>query len=115
MAERTGMVQVELSEEDWKQRAEKLAAEEAARIALLAKKKTHNKKWNEELIQLRESIEQLTEEVDTHQGWVPAQADMFGANDGGEGSDEEPAEEAPARRRRGSGRRRAEAVAPDAA
>ena len=87
--ERTGMVQVELSQEDWEQRAAKLASEEAARFALLDKKKTHNNKWNEELIQLRESIKQLTEEVDTHMAWVPAQADMFGANDGGNGPDED--------------------------
>jgi hypothetical protein len=113
--ERTGMVQVELSEEDWKQRAERLASDEASRIALHAKKKTHNKKWNEELIQLRESIEQLTEEVDTRMAWVPAQADMFGgANDGGNGADETE-EEAPARRRRGRRSRAEAASATDAA
>lgn len=106
--DRTGMVQVELSEDDWKQRAEKLASEEAARIALRAKKKTHVKKWNEELIQLNASIEQLTEEVDTRMAWVPSQTDMFGANDGGNGEDEE---EAPARRRRGGRRSRNEAGA----
>ena len=101
--DRTGMVQVDLDEDDWKQRAEKLASEEAARFALLDKKRTHNAKWNEELIQLRESIKQLTEEVESHSAWVPAQATMFGAND--EINGEEPAEEAaPARRRRG-GRR----------
>ena len=114
MTERTGMVQRELSEDDWKQRAEKLASEEAARIALHAKKKTHNKKWNEELIQLRESIEQLTEEVDTRMAWVPAQTDMFGANDDGTNGADESEEEAPARRRRGR-RTRAEATATDAA
>jgi len=97
--ERTGMVQVELSQEDWEQRAAKLASEEAARFALIDKKRTHNAKWNEELIQYRESIKQLTEEVDTHTAWVPAQADMFGANDAGP-DEEEPAAE-PARRRRG--------------
>lgn len=109
--ERTGMVQVELNEDDWKQRAEKLAADEAARFALLDKKKTHNKKWNEELIQLRESIKQLAEEVDTKTAWVPAQADMFPAND--ETAAEEPEDEPPARRRRG--RRGAGAAANHAA
>lgn len=89
--DRTGMVQVELSEDDWKQRAEKLSSEEAARIALKAKKKTHNKKWNEELIQYNSSIEQLTEECETRTAWIPAQSDMFGANDAGNGeADEEP-------------------------
>jgi hypothetical protein len=107
------MVQVELNEDDWKQRAEKLASEEAARFALLDKKKTHNKKWNEELIQLRESIQQLTEEVESHSAWVPSQADMFGsANDGG--PDEEEPAEPPARRRRGR-RGGAQASATDAA
>jgi hypothetical protein len=100
--ERTGMVQVELSEDDWKKRAEKLASEEAARFALLDKKSTHNKKWNEELIQLRESIKQLTEEVDTRTAYVPAQADMFGANDAE--SESEPEDEPPPARR-GRGRR----------
>jgi len=102
--DRSGMVQVELSEDHWKQRAEKLASEEAARIALKAKKKTHNKKWNEELIQLDSSIAVLTEEVETRTAWVPAQADMFGANDS-EPSEEEPADEAPAPGRRRRGRR----------
>ena len=117
MAEdRTGMVKVELSQEDWEQRAEKLASEEAERFALLAKKKTHNKKWNEELIQLRESIEQLTEEVKTHSAYVPAQADMFGANDGGSEPDEEEPAEPPARRRGRRGRgAAAQASATDAA
>lgn len=108
--ERTGMVQQELSEDDWKQRAEKLASEEAARFALLDKKSTHNKKWNEELIQLRESIKQLTDEVETHTAWVPAQADMFGANDD---VGEEPSDEPPPKRRRG--RRGAGAAANHAA
>lgn len=107
--DRTGMVQVELSEDDWKQRAEKLAAEETQRFKLLDKKKTHNAKWNEELIQLRESIRQLTEEVETRMAWVPAQTDMFGANDDGNGEDSE--EEAPAKRRRGGRRARGEANA----
>jgi hypothetical protein len=98
--ERTGMVQVELDEDVWKQRAEKLAAEETARFALIDKKRTHNARWNEELIQLRESIKQLTEEVETHSAWVPAQADMFGGN----GAAEHPESDEtapPARRRRG--------------
>ncbi len=110
--DRTGMVQVELSEEDWKQRAEKLASEEAQRFALLDKKKTHNRKWNEELIQLRESIKQLTAEVDTRMAWVPAQADMDFGGGGGAANDEEPAEEKPTRRRR---RRSNGAAAVDAA
>jgi hypothetical protein len=102
--DRSGMVQVELDEADWKQRAEKLASEEADRIKLKAKKKTHVKKWNEELIQLDASIVQLTEEVDTRKAWVPAQEDMFGANDTG-GEDEAAAEEAPRGRRRRRGAR----------
>lgn len=113
--EHTGMVQVELSQEDWEQRAEKLAADEAARFALIEKKQTHNKKWNEELIQLRDSIKQLTAEVKTHMAFVPAQADMFGANDGGEGSDEDEPAEPPARRRRGRRGAAAQASATDAA
>lgn len=107
--DRSGMVQVELSEEDWKQRAEKLASEEAERIKLKAKKKTHVKRWNEDLIQLDASIVQLTEEVDTRKAWVPAQEDMFGANDTGE--DEAAAEEAPRGRRRRRGARAGEQAA----
>lgn len=99
--ERTGMVQQDLTDEEWDQRAAKLAEREQDRIDLLAKKKTHNQKWNEELIQARTEIEQLTEEVNTRQAWVPAQTGMF--------EEPEPANddeaEAPAGRRRGRGRR----------
>lgn len=101
--DRTGMVQQELTAEEWDARAAKLAEVEQERIDLLAKKKTHNRKWNEELIQKRETIAQLTEEVNTRTAWVPAQRDMFGgaANDDADGE----ADEAPAGRRRRRGRR----------
>lgn len=99
--DRAGMVQQELSKEEWDKRAEALAAEEQGRIDLLAKKKSHNRMWNEELIQRRARIEQLTEEVNTGKAWVEAQTDMFGgggaANDDGE--EDEAAEPKPRGRR----------------
>lgn len=107
--DRTGMVQVELTQDEWEQRSAKLAEDEQSRFDLIDKKKTHNRKWNEELIQLREGIRQLTEEVNTRKAWVPAQAQMpFGGGGEAANDDDEPAAaEAPARRRgrRGGGRR----------
>lgn len=104
--ERSGMVQVDLSDDQVAQRSAKMASEELARETLLEKKRTHNRKWNEELKQVGTSISVLAAEVDTHQAWVPAQSDMFGT--GGEDGEDG---EAPPKRRRG---RRA-AAANDAA
>jgi hypothetical protein len=97
--ERTGMVQVELSEDDVKQRSAKLASEELERETLLEKKRTHNRKWNEQLKQVGSSISVLAAEVDTGRAWVPAQQDIFGVD----GSNDVAAAEIdpPARRRRG--------------
>ena len=107
--DRTGMVRVELSPEEWEQRSAKLAEDEQARFDLIDKKQTHNRKWNEELIQLRDSIKVLTEEVNTRQAWVPAQTGMFeggASNDADEPADEEAEEAAPpAGRSRRRGRR----------
>lgn len=107
--DRSGMTQVALSQEDWEQRAAKLASEESERIALLAKKKTHNLKWNQELIQLRDSIGQLTEEVETRTAWVPAQVGMFGGAENDGEAEDEPEDPTPARGRR-RGRRGAAAA-----
>jgi len=98
--ERSGMTRVELSEAEWKQRAENLAHLENERTKLEDKKSTHNREWNEQLKQLDTDIKVAAEEVETHMAWVPAQADMFGANDNEAAEDEEPAEETPRRRRR---------------
>jgi soluble cytochrome b562 len=98
--EHTGMIQVELSDDQISQRSAKLASEELDRAKLLEKKRTHNRKWNEELKQYTTSISVLAAEVDTHQAWVPAQAGMFD-EDGVAAEDE-----APQKRRRG---RRAQA------
>lgn len=105
--DRSGMVQVDLDDEQIAQRAAKLASEEVARETLLEKKRTHNRKWNEELKQVGTSISVLAAEVDTHQAWVPAQSDMFG-----NGADHDEDEEAPPKRRRG---RRAAAAENDGA
>jgi hypothetical protein len=109
--DRAGMVQVELSKEEWDKRAEALAAEEQACIDLLAKKKTHNRKWNEELIQHRARIEALTEEVNTGKAWVEAQTDMFG---GGEAANDDGEEESEETRPRGRRSRRRTAAAEEA-
>jgi hypothetical protein len=110
--DRAGMVQQELSKEEWDKRAEALAAEEQARIDLLAKKKSHNRMWNEELIQRRGRIEQLTEEVNTGKAWVEAQTDMFG---GGEAANDDGEEEADEPKPRGRRTRRRTAAAEEAA
>lgn len=98
--DRTGMVQVELSEDDVRQRSAKLASDELEREKLLEKKRSHNRKWNEELREVAASISVLAAEVDTGRAWVPAQEGLF------EGSAENDAEDEteqapPARRRRG--------------
>lgn len=103
--DRTGMKQVDLSDEEVSRRGEKLAELEQSRIDLKKKKATHNRKWNEELIQLEADIAVHTEEVNTRTAWVPAQTDMF---DGESDEDEEPK---PARRGR-RGRRGAAAAVP---
>ena len=113
--DRTGFKQVELSDEEWDQRAAKLAEVEQERIDLIEEKRNSNRMWNEQLIAKRDTIEVLTEEVNTRKAWVPAQTTMFsgGANDTEASSDdeEEPAEEAPRGRRRGRrGGRNAEAL-----
>lgn len=113
--DRTGMVQVDLTPEEWEQRSAKLAEDEQARFDLIDKKRTHNRKWNEELIQLRDGIKQLTEEVNTRKAWVSAQESMPFAGGSEPANDEEPpAEEAPRGRRR-RGRRANGAAAAEAA
>lgn len=101
--DRTGMVQVELDADDIKQRSAKLAADELERDKLLEKKRTHNRKWNEEIKQVAASISVLAAEVDTGRAWVPAQEGLFG-----EGAEND-AEEAPPAGRRRRGRRSAAA------
>jgi len=108
--DRTGMVQVELSREDREERGRALAAREQERFDLIDKKKTHNRKWNEDLIQLRESIRQLTEEVDTGMAWVESQTDMFGGGSANDTDEAEPEEEPKPRRGGRRGRRGARAA-----
>lgn len=111
--DRSGMVQVELTQEEWEQRSAKLAEDEQARFDLIDKKRTHNRKWNEELIQLRDGIRQLTEEVNTRMAWVPAQQSLLPGGGAANDEEEPAAEEAPrGRRRRG---RRANGAAAEAA
>ncbi len=109
--ERTGMKQVELSEPEWKQRAELHARLTLERTALEEKKATHNREWNEQLRQYETDINVVAEEVDTRMAWVPAQTDMFGAEVAA--NDDEPEEEETPRRRRRRARA-AEAPANDA-
>lgn len=120
--DRTGMKLVDLTKDEWDQRSEALGAAEQERIDLIETKRSHNRLWNEQLIQLRDRIGQLTEEVNTKQAWVQAQTDMFAENDSGddgegEGEPEAEAEasgeeeETPRRRRRRRSGAAAEAVA----
>ncbi len=100
-ADRTGMIQVELSKDELDKRSAKLAREEVEYNELLEKKRSHNREWNEQLRQAEERIAVLAQEVDSGKAWVPAQTDMFGGGEGSEepeAEDEEPIE--PARKRR---------------
>lgn len=105
-SERSGMVQVALSDEEVQKRSAKLASEELTREGLLEKKRTHNRKWNEELRQVGTSINVLAAEVDSHQAWVPAQEQLFEA-----GGDDDDAEEAPTPITKARGRRGRRAAA----
>lgn len=71
--DRTGMVLRDLTEDEKNAKAESLAAACKDREKLEEKKRTHNRKWNEELIQLDDQISELAEEVNSGQAWVPAQ------------------------------------------
>ena len=98
-SERTGMVQVSLSADEVEKRSASMASQELERGQLLEKKRTHNRKWNEELKQYGTNIDVLAAEVDSHQAWVPAQEQLFdAANDDAEDAEEAPK---PARGRRG--------------
>jgi multidrug resistance efflux pump len=98
--DRTGMIQIDLSDAEIKQRSDKLATEELEREALLAKKATHNREWNEQLKQSRDRIKQLATEVDSGKAWVPAQANMFGSTSNGSDEEEEETPPPAGRRRR---------------
>jgi hypothetical protein len=106
--DRSGMVQVDLTQEEWEQRSDKLAAEEIEREQVRADKRSHNSACNDRIRELNKSIRQLSEEVSTRKAWVPAQTDMFGGddepavNDDGEEAEAEPQEPTPRRRRRRS-------------
>jgi len=91
--DRTGMVQVELSEDERNERARLQAAEQVKLDALLEKKRSHNREWNEQILQLEGTISQLAKEADDGQAWVPAQESMFsggGSNDTDASEAEEP-------------------------
>lgn len=109
--DRTGLVQKELTTEEYEQHSAKLASLECERIDLEELKGTKNREWNERLRQLNTDIEKYAKAVDTRTAWVPAQADLFdgeSAND----TDTDGEEEAPrAKGRRGRRGARAEASA----
>jgi hypothetical protein len=77
----TGMVQVKLDEEARNERARANSAAQVELDALLAKKESHNREWNEQIKQLESRVSQLATEAETGLAWVTRQADMFGAND----------------------------------
>lgn len=80
--DRTGMIQVELSDEERNERAMRAAAEQVELDGIIEKKRSHNREWNEQINQREALISQLSLEADEGKAWVPAQADMFPANDG---------------------------------
>ena len=105
--QRTGMKQVELTEEERNERARKQAAEQVSLDNLYAMKESHNREWNEQIKQHEKLISQLAAEAETGKAWVPAQTNMFDGppeNDGGDDPDTEASSDdedpAPARRRK---------------
>jgi predicted nucleic acid-binding protein len=77
--DRTGMIQKRLNEAELRARSDELAQAELDREALLEKKRSHNREWNEKLRQFRETIRQLSTEVNTGEAWVSAQAELYDA------------------------------------
>lgn len=110
-SDRTGMKQVELSEDERNERSRRQSAEQVSLDNLWAKKESHNREWNEQIKQHEKLISQLAQEAETGKAWVPAQTDMFGGapeNDGEEPTEEAAAsddDEDPSPRRRKRGRR----------
>lgn len=74
--DRTGMVEHELTEDEIKVKGEELAALCRKREKLEEKKRTHNREWNEQLIQYTTAINTLAEEVENGIAWVPAQSQL---------------------------------------
>ncbi len=112
--DRTGMIQVELSDEERNERAMRAAAEQVELDGIIEKKRSHNREWNEQIHQREALISQLCTEADDGKAWVPAQADMFPANDGDEdGVVADEPEPTPPRGRRGRRPRAAAAAAND--
>lgn len=105
--DRTGMTQVALSDEDRNERARQQAAEQVKLDDLYEKKRSHNRKWNEEIRQLEGTISQLAKEAEEGIAWVPAQTAMFEDS----ANDAEPDPTPPARQRRGRRRNGAEVSA----
>lgn len=113
MAEdRSGLKEVELSEDERNERSRKASSEQVLLDKLYAKKESHNREWNEQIKQHEKLISQLSTEADTGKAWVPAQTDMFGGggaeNDGSEEPEEAVAvedDEDPTPRHRKRGRR----------
>ena len=110
--ERSGMTQVELSEDERNERSRRQSAEQVALDLIYAKKESHNREWNEQIKQHEKLISQLAQEAETGKAWVPAQTDMFGGG-GAENDDEE--EPTPNLRSKRRGRRGNGAAAAGAA
>ena len=95
--DRAGLVQKELTQEEYEQHAAKLASLEVERTELEELKGTKNREWNEKLRQLDTDIKKFAVAVDTRTTWVPAQADLF---EGEEIANDTEDDEAPARKKR---------------
>ncbi len=113
--DRTGMKQVELSEEERNERARKQAAEQVELDQLYEMKRSHNRKWNEEIRQAEQRISQLAQEAEEGKAWVQAQTDMFSAPAAANTDDDEivEPEDHPPPARRGGRRRRGAAAHAD--
>lgn len=79
-ADRTGMVQKELTEEEVAAKADELAAQTLRREELAEKKRSHNREWNEQLRQFHERITQLATEIEAGEAWVSAQQQFPGVD-----------------------------------
>ena len=76
--DRTGMVQAKLTDDQITAKGQELADECQKLDKLKEKKRSHNRKWNEEIRELEAHITELSEEIESGEHWISAQDQLPG-------------------------------------
>jgi hypothetical protein len=77
-SDRTGMVQAKLTDEQITQKGEQLADEVQELDALKERKRSHNRKWNEEIRLHEKTITELADQIESGEAWISAQDQLPG-------------------------------------